>query len=314
MFHLFAVGAAAAVLATGLATVPASAADTISPNADGRAHAGHIPLQTAQAKPAKRSITKIKGNLYRFQNNFHFSVFAVTPKGIIATDPINAGAARWLKAELKKRFNQPVKYLIYSHDHPDHSSGGEVFADTATVVAHANAKRVIVGEKRPTAVPNITFRRRLTIELGGTVVHLRYLGPNHSDNMIVMHFPAERVLFAVDFIPVKTLAFRTLGDSYLKGWIGSLRRVERMNFDILVPGHGQVGTRQHVTMFREYLVDLRNGVLGRIRQGQPLDQIKKELLLAKYKDWFWYKRMRAENVEGMYRLIQANRRGNPRPQ
>ncbi|MDH3233502.1 MAG: MBL fold metallo-hydrolase [Alphaproteobacteria bacterium] len=314
MFRSFVNSTAAGVLATGLAIAPAAAAETAAPGAAGRVHADHAPLQTAQAKAAKRSITKIKGNLYRFQNNFHYSIFAVTPKGIIATDPINAGAARWLKAELKKRFNQPVRYLIYSHDHPDHSSGGEVFADTATVVAHANAKRVIVGEKRPTAVPNITFRRRMTIELGGTVVHLRYLGPNHSDNMIVMHFPAERVLFAVDFIPVKTLAFRTLGDGYLKGWIRSLRKVERMDFDTLVPGHGQVGTRQHVTMFREYMVDLRDGVLARIRQGQPLDQIKKELLLAKYKDWFWYKRMREENIAGMYRLIQANRRGNPGPQ
>ncbi len=87
-----------------------------------------------QQKPV-RKITNIAGDLYRFQNRFHFSVFLVTPAGIIATDPINADAAQWLKAELKKRFNQPVKYLIYSHDHPDHSSGGQIFADTAVAAA-----------------------------------------------------------------------------------------------------------------------------------------------------------------------------------
>ena len=243
--------------------------------------------QIAQAgQPAKRAITKIAGNIYRFQNNFHYSVFAVTPKGVIATDPINAAAAKWLKAELKKRFNQPVRYLVLSHDHPDHSSGGEVFADTAVVVAHARAKAVIVAEKRPTAVPNVTFRRAMTIELGGTTVHLRYLGPNHSDNSIVMHFPKERLLFAVDFIPVKTLAFRTLGDGYLDGWIRSLRRVERMDFDILVPGHGPVGKKKHVGMFRGYMEDLREAVLTRVRQGKSLDQIKAEVKLEKYKDWF----------------------------
>ena len=89
---------------------------------------------------AKRAITHIAGDLYRFQNNFHFSVFLVTPEGVIATDPINAEAAIWLEAEIDKRFGRPIKYLILSHDHADHSSGGEVFADTATVIAHDRAK------------------------------------------------------------------------------------------------------------------------------------------------------------------------------
>src|SRR5215813_15430021 len=88
----------------------------------------------ATAQTPVREITQIAGEVYRFRNNNHYSVFAVTPQGIIATDPINAEAAQWLKAELQKRFAKPVKYLIYSHDHADHISGGEVFADTAVVV------------------------------------------------------------------------------------------------------------------------------------------------------------------------------------
>jgi len=171
-------------------------------------------LALAQAQAPVREITQIKGNVYRFRNNFHYSVFAVTPAGIIATDPIDADAARWLKAEFAKRFNVPVKYLVYSHDHADHISGGEVFADTAVVVAHANAKPVIIGEKRPTAVPHVTFGDFMTIELGGTVVELGYVGRNHSNNSIVMRFPAERVLFAVDFIPVKAVGFRDWPDAY----------------------------------------------------------------------------------------------------
>lgn len=64
------------------------------------------------AQEAKRAITKIAGDLYRFQNNFHYSVFLVTRDGIIVTDPIDADAARWLKGELTARFKVPVKYLI----------------------------------------------------------------------------------------------------------------------------------------------------------------------------------------------------------
>src|SRR5712692_8794690 len=128
--------------------------------------------QTQAPAPPVREITHIAGEVYRFRNNNHYAIFAVTPAGIIATDPINVEAAQWLKTELQKRFSQPVKYLIYSHDHADHISGGEVFADTAIVVAHENAKTTIVNEKRPTAIPQVTFSDRLVIELGGTVVEL----------------------------------------------------------------------------------------------------------------------------------------------
>ena len=98
------------------------------------------------AQAPVREISQIAGEVYRFRNQNHYSVFAVTPAGIIATDPINAEAAQWLKAELQRRFNRPVKYLIYSHDHADHIAGGEVFADTATVIAHENAKAAIMAE------------------------------------------------------------------------------------------------------------------------------------------------------------------------
>ena len=123
----------------------------------------------AQNAP-KRSITNIAGDLYRFKNNFHSSVFYVTPGGVLVTDPINEDAAKWLKAEIKKRFNQPIKYLVYSHDHQDHSSGGQVFADTATVVGHELTRAAMVGEKRPTAIPTVTFSDSMKLHLGGRYV------------------------------------------------------------------------------------------------------------------------------------------------
>ena len=261
----------------------------------------------AQQGP-KRAISNIAGDLYRFKNNFHFSVFYVTPAGVIATDPINADAARWLKAEIKSRFNQSIKYLVLSHDHPDHSSGGEVFADTATVVAHANAKRVIVGEKRPTAVPDITFTDNMTLELGGKKVELSYVGKNHSDNMVVMNFPAERVLFAVDFIPVRTVAFRTLGDAYIPEWMDSLKRVEAMDFDVLAPGHGRLGKKSDVTAFRGYMEGLYSRVLAGVRAGKSLDELKKSIEVPGYEKWFNYGKWKGENIQGMYNQIRMHRR------
>src|SRR5207249_10435414 len=161
----------------------------------------------AQPQAPVREITKLAGEVYRFRNNNHYSVFAVTPAGVIATDPINAEAARWLKDEIRKRFAQPVRYLVYSHDHADHISGGEVFADTAVDAAHANAKRTIVAEKRPTAGPQVTFASEMSIELGVLVVELAFVGRNQSDYSIVMRFSKDRLHVTMYFITLVSLAF-----------------------------------------------------------------------------------------------------------
>lgn len=268
---------------------------------------------TAPATPPApvREITNIAGDVYRFRNNFHYSVFVVTPAGIVATDPINAGAATWLKDELKKRWpDKPIKYAIYSHDHADHISGGEAWADTATFVAHENAREIIMGEKRPTPLPQITFTDRATIELGGTLVELHYLGRNHSNNSVVVRFPKDKVAFAVDWAPVKAMAFRDLPDAYLDEWIESLRRLEALQYDTFAPGHGPLGTKADVAAFRGFLEDLRAQVLAGIRAGKSLDEIKKSVDLSKYKDWSGFEQMAQLNIDGMYRLLSGNRRPN----
>jgi glyoxylase-like metal-dependent hydrolase (beta-lactamase superfamily II) len=267
------------------------------------------PGALAQSE-AKREITQIAGDLYRFQNNFHFSVFLVTPEGVIATDPINAEAAAWLEAEIDKRFGVPIKYLVLSHDHADHSAGGEVFADTALVVAHERAKAAILGEGRPTAVPDITFSDRLTLELGGKRVELIYLGPSHSDNLIAMNFPAERVLFAVDIVTVKRVPYKNLSDSYFPGWIDALKRIEAIDFDILAPGHGGLGDKSDVTAYRHYFEALHEEVLTAARAGQSLEEMKASIRLDAYKDWAQYEAWLPLNIEGLYSRISLQRRGN----
>lgn len=269
-------------------------------------------LLAQQQDAPNRAITRIAGDLYRFQNNFHTSVFYVTDDGIVVTDPINADAARWLKDELAERFpDRPVRYLIYSHDHADHISGGEVFADDgATVIAHDNAKADIVGESRPTAVPDVTFAERMTVELGGKVVELAYLGRNHSDNSIVMRFPAERAVFAVDFVSVDRLPFRDLPDGYIDEWIESLKRLEAMDFDVLAPGHGRMGTREDVAEHRRYLEELRAAVLEHARAGRSLDETRSLVKMERYGDWESYADWLPLNIEGMYRYLQLYRRPN----
>ena len=96
------------------------------------------PSAQQTAPQPTRSIVKVAGELYRAQNNNHYNVFLVTPDGIIMTDPINRDFSRWLKAEFAKRFNVPVRYVLYTHHDWDHASGGVVFADTAEFIGHEN--------------------------------------------------------------------------------------------------------------------------------------------------------------------------------
>jgi len=109
------------------------------------------PVAAERAGPT-RSIINVTGNLYRAQDNNHFTVFVVTDEGIILSDPINRDFAAWLRGEMETRFNQPVRYVLYSHSDFDHASGGEVFADTAEFVGHERMLEALA-EPRDMALP-----------------------------------------------------------------------------------------------------------------------------------------------------------------
>ena len=102
-------------------------------------------INPSMAQEPTRAITKIAGNVYRFQSNFHFSVFVITGDGVVVSDPINVDAATWLKAEIAKLTDQPITHLVYSHSHGDHASGGTSFGEVDTVIAQANAPASIAG-------------------------------------------------------------------------------------------------------------------------------------------------------------------------
>ena len=101
----------------------------------------------AQGPPRgpQREIVQIGPDLYRARNSNYFSIFLVTPDGIVLADPINTAFATWMKEQFATRFKVPVKYVIYSHSHWDHIEGGAVFADTAMFVAHEGVARNMDG-------------------------------------------------------------------------------------------------------------------------------------------------------------------------
>ena len=254
----------------------------------------------------ERSISHIGGGLYVVKAVLvanYYTVFLVTDEGIIVADPINKDIASWLKVELKKRFNMPVKYVIYSHSDADHATGGEVFADTATFVAQRNAAKVFEREGHG-PMPTILFDSKMELHLGGKMVELTYLGPSHTDNLIVMRFPEADAVFAPDMAYVKRLPWKTLPRYYYPGIINALHALVKMDFTIAIPGHSQVGVKADFNDHLDYLEKLAAGVKKAQQAGLSLEDIKTRVRVDEYSHWGFYDDFIAQNVEGMYGLIE----------
>src|SRR5262250_3168015 len=110
------------------------------------------------AKPPPFATTKVEGtdNVYIFRYGNAQAMFVVTSAGVIATDPIGYGRPQAVVTyvdEIKKVTPQPIKYLIYSHQHFDHIAGGKPFKDAgATIVSHARAKEWLLALRDPHTV------------------------------------------------------------------------------------------------------------------------------------------------------------------
>jgi glyoxylase-like metal-dependent hydrolase (beta-lactamase superfamily II) len=268
---------------------------------------GTLPAQAQQNQPAQRSITQISGDLYRAQNNAHYNIVYVTDDGIIISDPINEEFSSWLKDELKQRFGKEVKYVLYSHYHWDHASGGPVFNETATFVGHANMQAHLtppLNDERDANVriPDLVYEDQLSISLGGKTVEMHYTGKNHSDDMSVLFFPEEKAVFIVDFINVKRLPWRHM-PGYYPDWIESIKAVEALDFEYFVPGHGPVGSKQDATDHRHYMEELIAAVTKGVGEGKSVEALQKTITMDKYKNWGQYDAWREENVAGIFDIV-----------
>ena len=254
----------------------------------------------AQAQQPPFATTKVEGTdgVYIFRNGGAQSMFIVTKDGVIATDPIGYGRPQAVTTyvdEIKKVTNQPVRYVIYSHHHYDHIAGGKPFKDAgATFIAHKKAKERLDRLKDPhTVLPDETVDNNRTIRLGDTTLELIYLGLNHSDSMLVMWLPKEKIIFTVDWLPVGSLPGRGMIDSYPLEWEDSIKKVLAMDWERLIPGHpgapdGRLGTKQDAQNILSLLQETSAEVRTAAREGKCWDPVEKEMKLPKYASWPGY--------------------------
>jgi glyoxylase-like metal-dependent hydrolase (beta-lactamase superfamily II) len=275
-----------------------------------------LPDFTASPCPDNpRGLVQVNGNLYRHTTGpglaVHSGFVLITPEGALVIDPAMTCTATWLRDEIKQRFNVPVRYVIYTHAHADHISGGQVFQkDGAIVVANQRAIEPIVGEKIPTALPDRVFDKDMMITLGGETVLLHRVAPSHSDSMVMVLFPKYKALQCTDVCESKTMPYNDFLDFYYDGWIESLDWVAQQDVDVIDVGHYSLATKADEAALRIYMVDLHQQVLDLIRAGQSWDELYRKVHFTdEVKSWTAFDTMHTLNILGMYRWVSNHRRG-----
>jgi glyoxylase-like metal-dependent hydrolase (beta-lactamase superfamily II) len=269
--------------------------------------------QQPQAPQSLAELTRVATDVYMWRAQNHNTIFIVTDEGVLAVDPVgltNPRSTQMYRAAIASVTDRPVRYLIYSHDHTDHITGGSIFSDTLQgVISHRLAAPKIAARNNPlTPVPTILVDTQATINLGGRSIDLIYTGRNHSDNSLVVFYEARSLMFAVDFIPVKALPFRTLDDSYLEEWLASLRWIEdNLFFDMLIPGHGRLGTKDDVRAMRGYFLDLQQAIRDARARGMADNSAEmvtsvRTAMMPRYGTWDNFGPYLPENMQGVIRM------------
>ncbi len=252
------------------------------------------------AQSVNRAITKVKGDVYRFQNNFHYSLVTVTDAGVVVVDPINASAANWLRRNLGQVTDKPITHLIYSHSHGDHASGGAELK-APTVVAHANAPEAIDGVS-----PTERFDDTKTLKIGNKTFELTWLGEGHGKDLITVIVRPENVAFIVDAAAPKRLPYRDFPRSDIDGWINQVKKIETLDFEVFAPGHGKVGVKADAADARKYMEALRTQVMAGLKDGKSEDELVASVTMDAYSNWGQYNAWRPLNVRGMARYLKQS--------
>ena len=263
---------------------------------------------SVRAQDLGPGFTKVKDGIYVYaakEGNSTCSV-VLTEEGPVIIDTCQTPPdTHRLMAGVKKLTDKPVRFVIDTEIHNDHTFGHWVFSPPAIVVNAEGAtegmkkgfdpKRVetlaaqspemgeaIKGYKMIT--PQIEYRNKMTINLGERTFELLYLKNVHSEADTAIWLPKERVLFAASAANVKSIInlrpFVRIPDV-----LASYKLMKSLNPEIVVPGHGAVSTTKIFDEYEAFYNLLVKRVGEMAAQGKSLDEIKKELKMPEYADW-----------------------------
>jgi cyclase len=241
----------------------------------------YVRAQFGQA-PAKLDVVKVREDVFVIHNDYvpGNTTALVTNEGVILVDDKFEIDHANILAQLKTFTNQPVKYVINTHHHGDHSgSNAKMQTMGVQVVSSQQARENMVDGNQP-GLSNITFDGKASLYLGGKKVELYHFGRAHTNGDAVVLFPAQRVLAAGDMYTVGDSTPQLVdyaGGGSAKEWTSTVDKVLQLNFDTVVPGHGPVSNKAELQKFRESTARLRSRVHEMIVQKKSKDEISKML-------------------------------------
>jgi glyoxylase-like metal-dependent hydrolase (beta-lactamase superfamily II) len=215
--------------------------------------------------PAKLNTVKLADDLYVIHNDFvpGNTTALVTNEGVVLVDDKFEIDFANIVAEVKKLTNQPIKYVINTHHHADHSgSNAKMQQINVQVIASEQARENMVDAKQP-GQPTMVFDHHAHVYLGGKNVELYHFGRSHTNGDVVVLFPAQRTLAAGDMFTFGDATPELIdypGGGSAKEWTSTLDSALQLDFDNVVPGHGNVTTKAEMRKFRDSTLRLRNRV------------------------------------------------------
>jgi cyclase len=240
------------------------------------------------ATPVAGSVTVLQG----YECNI---VVSAGEDGMVMVDTCVAKFADKLLAALKKLSAQPLRFVINTHVHGDHTGANAYFQKLAPVIATGNVRKwLAAGNERtrdkpaaPDAWPIVTFTGETTLYLNGEEIRLLALSPAHTDGDVVVFFKQANVVAMGDVFMTPAMSF---GDRwYGGGMLRLMETLERLLAQIpadakIIPGHGAVSTRADVVRGLEVMKQMKALVEKGVREGKTLEQLTAERPFDQYRN------------------------------
>jgi cyclase len=237
---------------------------------------------TQNQAPAKLTLNKVKDDLYEIEGDGGNVAVYITDEGVILIDDKFDRDHQSIVDQVKSVTNQPIKYIISTHYHQDHSGGNAKFLPTAEIISTAMARTNIVEHKQqgnvqpPDVMPaRITFTTEASVNLGGKEVRAIYMGRGHTNGDALIYFPALRVLHTGDLMAGTSPLVDYNGGGSVVEWTKTLDNALKLDFDTVIPGHGPVTTKMGLKAYRDNVEKLRTRVTDLIHQGKGQDEVAK---------------------------------------
>ena len=261
------------------------------------------PAQDQDFSKVQIKVIPVAGNVYMLQGAGGNIAASVGDDGIVIVDDQYAPLADKIQAALKGITDKPVRFVINTHYHGDHTGGNAYFQKQAPVIAQDNVRKrlesggmhgnlgSIQAESKPAprdALPIITFDHDVTVHLNGDDIRALHFPSGHTDGDSIIFFPKANVVHMGDDFVRYGFPFIDLNaGGSIGGMIAAMEEViPKLPPDVkVIPGHGALSNLDDVRQYVKMLKETQAVVQAGIRQGKTLDQLKQEKVLDPWKKW-----------------------------